>query len=208
MGSSWPTELLASLFTEPRLASLPLPVRWTAAGLLHLATSSGPHPLHEGMLRAAIWPLDETVTADDLVMHILRLEDAGFCSVETDSRGSLVYRLHTTPEAARGTDPPRNGTSSTPNATPSAPPGTPRNIPETHSEGEAAEEAGGGVPPRPPRLPPEVYRAELGPVPWCPEHPGNSTAECGPCGGQREHARRWRAERALERRYERKSPDG
>lgn len=206
MGSSWPTELLASLFTDPHLAMLPLPVRWTAAGLLHLAASSGPHPLHEGMLRAAIWPLDETVTADDLVMHLLRLEDAGFCSIETDSRGDLAYRLHAPQAAARGTDPHLEGTSDAPDATRSAPIGTPRNIPETHSEGE--EEAGGGARPRPPRLPPEVYRAELGPVPWCPDHPGNSTAECGPCGGQREHARRWRAERALERRYERENPDG
>lgn len=182
MANSWPAGMLTALFEEPMLAALPVRIRWTAIGLLHLNPTGSPQPLHEGMLKAAIWPLDDSVTAEDLTLHLLRLEEAGYCQIGSDATGRLVYRLNLTPAH-------------------------PRYSSVTYSEGEGGGERAeadlGSPQERPPRLPGEVYRTELGPAPWCPEHPGNSLEECGPCGGQREHARRWRAERALEKRYAR-----
>ena len=166
------------IFTDERLAILPHAVRLTAIGLRANADNWGRESANPALVKAALWPLMDSVTIEDVFDHLCTLRDAEYLWLYEDGE-RWVYALvdwpavsHKSDERARFPPPP-------------APSGSP---PETFSagetEGEGEEEPAVGYSPG--SLPPSRY---------CPQHrPHGTFARCGPCGTARERHARWQVE--------------
>lgn len=169
------------LFTDPLLIDLDLEVKWTAHGLRMHADDEGRENANTTLLWASIWPLSEEVTPDDLVTHLLLLEEVGEIVLYTV--GSQTYYQETFwPAVDRGT----------PSRLPRPPEGlasglakdsrTARDLAReafaAGGEERAEEEAAPGEDPS--RGIRDVPRS-----PFCPKHPEGTMQPCGPCGTAR-----------------------
>src|SRR5687767_13896153 len=66
-----------AFWTDETLAQLPREVRLTFIGLISHADDEGRLKADPRLLKAAIYPLDDDLTAADLCAHVARLEKAG-----------------------------------------------------------------------------------------------------------------------------------
>jgi hypothetical protein len=64
-------------FTSETLSLLPVHARWTFAGLWTYADDSGRGKADPRLIKAAIWPLDDDVTAQDVAAHLDQMEELG-----------------------------------------------------------------------------------------------------------------------------------
>jgi hypothetical protein len=62
-------------FTSETLSLLPVPARWTFAGLWTYVDDDGRGKADPRLIKAAIWPLDDDVTAQDVAEHLDRMEE-------------------------------------------------------------------------------------------------------------------------------------
>lgn len=164
------------VFTDPAMLALPLEVRWTAIGLRLHADDEGREVAHPRLLWSSIWPLSEVVTEDELILHLLTLEDVG--EIQLYSAGDRTYyRIIDFPKVDRGQ----------PSGHPNPPPlaNQSRIDREGTRETFAAGEREGGEEAR------GVFRGDMPPPFGCPEHPEGSFDPCGPCGTARMRHQAW-----------------
>lgn len=83
MGISKMRPFPTDLWTDEDLIALPVPVKWTAAGLRMHADDEGRESVTDWMLRPSIWPGRNEVDADVLVEHLLVLSYAGVIGIYT-----------------------------------------------------------------------------------------------------------------------------
>jgi hypothetical protein len=77
-------------FTSETLAALPVLVRWTFAGLWTFVDDDGRGKANAGLIKAAVWPLDDDVTPATVVAFLDALEDARLiCRYEVDGKAYL-----------------------------------------------------------------------------------------------------------------------
>ena len=77
-------------FTSETLAALPVLVRWTFAGLWTYADDDGRAKANIGLIKAAVWPLDDDVTTAHIGRFLDQLEAAGLiCRYEVDGKAYL-----------------------------------------------------------------------------------------------------------------------
>ena len=77
-------------FTSETLAACSVPSRWTFAGLWCYVDDDGRGRANAGLVKAAVWPLDEDVAAKDISGHLDELECARLiCRYEVDGKSYL-----------------------------------------------------------------------------------------------------------------------
>ncbi|NEA21574.1 hypothetical protein [Actinomadura bangladeshensis] len=77
-------------FTSETLANVPVSARWTFAGLWTYADDEGRGRAEPRLIKGAIWPLDDDVTAKDVAVHLDALEAEGLiCRYEHGGKGHL-----------------------------------------------------------------------------------------------------------------------
>ena len=77
-------------FTSETLAALPVLVRWTFAGLWTYADDDGRGRSNVGLIKAAVWPLDDDVTPVAIGGFLDQLEEARLiCRYEVDGKAYL-----------------------------------------------------------------------------------------------------------------------
>jgi hypothetical protein len=178
------------VFTDPEMLALPLPVRWTSIGLRHHADDQGREIAHPTLLWSSIWPLSTEVTEEDVILHLLALDDVGEIQLYM-AGGRDYFQVIDWPKVDHAN----------PSKLPSPPPreNASRTIRETAretfagGEGERAESESAA----------SRTNLDLGPPIGCDEHPNNTTTEkCGPCGVARLQHTLWERRRAAEAREE------
>jgi hypothetical protein len=68
-------------WTSLTVASLPLPVRLTFIGLWNFSDDEGRSVFEPRLLKAAVWPLDDEITAADVGSHLAALARVGLVSM-------------------------------------------------------------------------------------------------------------------------------
>jgi len=77
-------------FTSETLSALPVLLRWTFAGLWTYADDDGRARANAGLIKAAVWPLDDDVTPAHIGAFLDQLEDARLiCRYEVDGKAYL-----------------------------------------------------------------------------------------------------------------------
>lgn len=69
------------LFTDETLMELPLALRWTAIALRMNADDSGRESANARLVKAATWPLDESMTVEVIEDHLLELDALGVIGI-------------------------------------------------------------------------------------------------------------------------------
>lgn len=97
--------LSPSMFTSETIGTLPIPTRWTWAGLLTYLDDYGRGKDNASLIKAAVWPLDDTynskkVSADlerlQLVGSICRYECCGSKQLHSPKWGTFQKVSHPT----------------------------------------------------------------------------------------------------------------
>ncbi|MGV3712240.1 hypothetical protein [Pseudolysinimonas sp.] len=169
------------IFTDEDLMQLPIPVRLTAIGLRLHADDHGRESTTTALLKASLYPTTEEISEEEIVEHLLLLDEAGYIGIYADGSRSY-YALADWPAAqhpkASKFPPPPPETFMKTSGSP------PEDVMAWEREGEGASEGGpAGVPPSP----------------FCPVHRPNGTRrDCRHCGTARlaheQHLRIQRAE--------------
>lgn len=87
-------------WTSLTVTSLPLPVRLTFIGLWNFSDDAGRSVLEPRLLKAAIWPLDDEVTAADVGSHLAALANVGLVQLY-DVEGRKYIQVSTWTEHQR-----------------------------------------------------------------------------------------------------------
>lgn len=167
------------LWTDEDLIALPLPVKWTAVALRMHADDHGRETVTDWMLRPSLWPGDP-ITADDLVEHLLMLDEVGYVGLYSDERRTY-YQVRDWPSVSHPRD----------SRHPAPPPDLFQRFaggsPAARSAWEGDGERGSsGDRERPASVPPS---------PFCRVHQPNGTEEdCRHCGTARLANQQWLAE--------------
>ncbi|RRJ85930.1 hypothetical protein EG850_11125 [Gulosibacter macacae] len=161
----------------------------TGLGLHLFADDHGRAEARPALIRAALYPEDESVTTSLVEEHLLELDDVGFLRLYTSEGRDLLQLLHPTrvdrPTKSRIPEPPRERSRGF------AAVGSGRVLRERveasaeWAEWEAAQERGAAPPVRPLLL-------DAPPI-GCPDHPNGRFADCGPCGTARRRHSAWLA---------------
>jgi hypothetical protein len=147
-------------WTSLTVASLPLPVRLTFIGLWNFSDDEGRSVFEPRLLKAAVWPLDDEITAADVGSHLAALARVGLVSMyEVEGRQYVQvssWTEHQKVEKKRTSalpPPPRglpDGSPPPPRGLPDGSPPPPRLLPDSSpregkgKEGKGEERNGGG----------------------------------------------------------------
>lgn len=170
-------------FTTEELLELPAAVRATMTGLRMIADDHGRGQAIPRLIWASLWAMSHEVSEDDVMVHLLQLDELGWLRLYTVGDRTL-YAIAVWPKVDRAH----------PSRYPAPPPEALANESRTVRDpfvawGEGrGEEAGagpvgdsGGTSPDP----------LLGPSPFCPKHPTGTYKDCGGCGTARMQHRLW-----------------
>ena len=203
--------LRPEFFTDEEVLALPIPARLTFLGLLMYADAFGRERLNGRLLKAAVWPLDDEITAEAVEEHLVLIDERGL--IETyAAEGREYYQVTWSlfipdkdPAASEVPYPPPAALSHarTPEMAQRDVSAEPAGAQRKEREGERGESEGGESAsegeregsvgeaavstPDDPHGPP--------PDPFCPRHPDGSDAPCRPCGRARLRFQRWQASR-------------
>lgn len=168
-------------FTSEELLTLPAAVRATMTGLRMHADDQGRENANQRLLWSSIWPLSEEVTEEQIVDHLLELDAVGWLTIYS-AGGRTYYQVDNWPKVDHG-KPSR------------LPPPPSRTIRDTDREPFAAREGErAGESERPEGAASRTDR-DLGPSPFCTEHPDGINEPCRDCGTARLRHERFIAER-------------
>lgn len=191
-----------AVWRDDLLRSLPLPVRWTAMGLMQIVDRDGRMVVSLTLLHQAIWGTDPTATPSDVEEHLLALDEIGFLTLYADPSDPHTTLLELTrpareehgkpsplpPAPPRTThtvdDPPLGDWCDaweTPQRAPApAPDAAEKVLAWREREGARERERASA---RRDETPSPDDRPPYDPPPLgCPEHPNNTTTQrCGPC---------------------------
>lgn len=170
--------LPAAIFKDERLMELPDKVRLTGIGLRFLADDQGRASATAALIRGGLWPLDQTVTDQDIDDHLLRLDQVGYLRLyAVGGRTYLVLADWPTVDRAH------------PSKLPPPPKPDPAEAGEAKDD-EATDPATAWVADA--RATQETLAAMPEPSPFCAFHlPLGTTVPCGPCGSARKRHDQW-----------------
>lgn len=196
MGMTRQRTIAAELWRLRKWVALDPAVRFTAIGLQASADDHGRGPVEPLLIKADIYPMTESVTADVVIDHVLQLDDAEFLTLYQVGPETF-FQIVRWPRVDRPNDsdipsPPApllaNGSGTGPERL---------RVVEGESRGRASErerapgegvgwERSSGPPPDPGDAP----------DPFCIDHPDGTERPCKACGTARlRHARYWQLQR-------------
>jgi hypothetical protein len=154
------------------VARLPKLARLTMLGLFNYADDFGRFKANPALIKAAVWPLDDDVSAFDVDDHLQHLERGGqIVRYEVGGRGYFAFAKWTEHQKVD-----RPSKSSIPAPADSSE--EPREVSRESREGSSGEGRGKGGEGN--REGNARDRADP-PSRYCPQHPGGTTTKCGPC---------------------------
>lgn len=184
-GSSWTGSggmtdgLRSSVLEEPTLRMLPLPVRWTAAGIAALMNGQPMIVASTTLIHANVWGNDPTASPSDVEEHLLLLDESGWLTLEQDPLDPHITLLTMTHQPPA----PRLDAQEPPHETRSQ--ATHKHSMERGREGERASESAseGGAGRRWDPMYPDPAAPTFNPPPLgCAEHPNNTQqVRCQAC---------------------------
>jgi hypothetical protein len=208
MGMSRQRALPVDIFTDERLIELPHEVRLTAIGLRLNADDHGRGSARRELLKAAVWPLTESITLDVIESHLVDLDDLEYIHLYK-ADGRELYSVTDWPAVSHPI----------PSKFPAPPaPADRARRPEFSgaplaglSAGERESERESGW-----RDPAEGEEGEgawrdaeglagnphAAPSKFCHEHPRGTLQPCGPCGTAREQNKLWEKRKRAQARAE------
>lgn len=181
-------------FTREEMLMLPPEVRLTAEGLRLYADSAGRERVNARLILSQLYPLDDSMTPDQIIDHLLLLDDAGFlCLYRVGDRDLFQILLWPAVSNERKSDlpPPPPESVRTPSGIRTE---ELLGVERERGEGgggesrEARGEWRGQASGRSGHLP---ETSDLPPDPFCGEHPDGSDLPCRACGTARLRLERW-----------------
>ena len=83
----------ADFFRSRSLAKVSRDARLTFIGLWTEADSAGRGVAHPAILKGAIWPLEDDMTADQVAAHLTELADTGHITLYADDAGDALFQV-------------------------------------------------------------------------------------------------------------------
>lgn len=201
--------LRPEFFSSEDVLALPIPARHTFLGLLMYADAFGRERLNSRLLKAAVWPLDDEITAEVVEEHLVLIDELGLIATYA-AEGREHYEVtwdmfipDKDPAASDVPPPPALMCAPTPETAQRAVSATSatsqRKERGREGEGETRERERGGDTGEQGRgavlQSADDPREAPPPAPFCPRHPAGTEKPCKPCGNARLLFRSWQAAR-------------
>ncbi|WP_350347233.1 hypothetical protein ABIQ69_11390 [Agromyces sp. G08B096] len=162
------------------VARLPKLARLTMLGLFNYADDYGRFKANPALIKAAVWPLDDDVTADDVHDHLTHMNEGGqIVSYEVEGRGYYVFAKWAEHQKV---DRPSKSSIPAPAGSDDARESSRASREDSSQEGKGREGNREGD-----------ARGATPPSEFCPKHPTGTTQKCGPCGDARRARKAWDA---------------